>query len=90
MKSILKTLGIVLLVLVTQAMSSALLNTHAQTKPQRHCVWTYIEDAGQPNIGEDGNIDFSKGPNWKRVSDEGWELKGVKASTNTYIFERCE
>jgi hypothetical protein len=89
MKSILKILGIVLLVLVTQAMSS-LLNTHAQTKPQRHCVWTYIEDAGQPNIGEDGKIDFSKGPNWKRVSDEGWELKGVKASTNTYIFERCE
>jgi hypothetical protein len=47
--------------------------------------WSY-----QPNIGENGQVDFSKGPNWKKVSDDGWELKGVKANSNTYIFEKCE
>ena len=90
MKSALTIFGTVLAVLVTQSISSALLSTHAQAKPQRHCVWTYIQDQGQPNIGEDGQIDFSKGPNWKKVSDEGWELKGVKENNGTYIFERCE
>jgi hypothetical protein len=45
-------------------------------------------DQGEPNIGRDGNIDFSKGPNWKGVSDGGWELKAV--SQNNYVFEKCE
>jgi hypothetical protein len=90
MKTLLTTLAIVLLVLVTQSISSGLFSAHAQEKRQRHCVWTYIDDAGQPNIGEDGQIDFSKGPNWKKVSDEGWELKAIKPGSNTYIFERCE
>ncbi|HLH29767.1 MAG TPA: hypothetical protein VKY31_01100 [Terriglobia bacterium] len=90
MKSALNAAGIVLLVLATQWTSSALLTTHAQSKPSRHCVWTYIHDVGEPNIGEDGQVDFSKGPNWKRVSDEGWELKAVKTNGDSYIFEKCE
>jgi hypothetical protein len=90
MKSLLTVLGIVLLVLITQSISSSLSNAHAQERRLRHCVWTYINDVGQPNIGEDGQIDFSRGPNWKKVSEEGWELKAIKENSNTYIFERCE
>ena len=90
MRSALTALGIVLLVFAAQLISSALLTTHAQSKPARHCVWTYIHDAGEPNIGEDGQVDFSKGPNWKRVSDEGWELKAVKSNGDVYVFEKCE
>jgi hypothetical protein len=88
MKSVLITLALVLSILATQWISNGLLKAQAQTKPARHCVWTYIRDLGEPNIGEDGNVDFSKGSNWKRLSDEGWELKVVKQ--DNYIFERCE
>jgi hypothetical protein len=81
-------IAVALSVLAVESISRGPVETHAQTKPQRHCVWTHIMDQGEPNIGEDGNIDFAKGPNWKKVSDEGWELKVV--SENNYVFEKCE
>jgi len=80
--------AVALSVLAMESISRGPLETHAQTKTQRHCVWTHIVDQGEPNIGEDGNVDFSKGWNWKKVSDEGWELKVV--SGDNYVFEKCE
>jgi hypothetical protein len=57
-------------------------------QPQLRCVWTHILDMGEPNIGSDGNIDFSKASNWQQMSNAGWELKAV--SENNYVFEKCE
>ena len=87
-RSALTIIAVALTVLAVQAISTEPVQTHAQTKPQRHCVWTYINDQGEPHIGQDGNIDFTKGKNWNRVSEEGWELKVVKE--NNYVFEKCE
>ena len=87
-RSVLTIIAVALSVLAVQSISNGLSPAHAQTKPQRHCVWTHIIDQGEPNIGEDGNIDFTKGPNWKRVSEEGWELKVVEQ--HNYVFEKCE
>jgi hypothetical protein len=87
-RSALTIIALALWVLAFQSISKGLVQTHAQTKPPRHCVWTHINDQGEPNIGEDGNIDFTKGPNWKRVSEEGWELKAVEE--HNYVFEKCE
>ena len=87
-RSALTIITVALSVLAVQSISKGPVQTHTQTKPQRHCVWTYINDQGEPNIGQDGNIDFTKGGNWKRVSEEGWELKVVKE--NNYVFEKCE
>jgi hypothetical protein len=88
MRTVLTVIVLVLAILASHLILDAVSKAHAQTKPPHHCVWTYINDSGEPNIGEDGAIDFSKGPNWKKLSDEGWELKAVKE--NNYIFERCE
>jgi hypothetical protein len=87
-RSALRIIAVALSVLAVQSISKGPVQTYAQTKPQRHCVWTYIIDQGEPNIGQDGNIDFTKGRNWNRVSEEGWELKVVKE--NNYVFEKCE
>jgi hypothetical protein len=84
----LTTTAVALSVLAVQSISKGPEQTHAQTKSQRHCVWTYINDQGEPNIGQDGNIDFTKGKNWNRVSEEGWELKVVKE--DNYVFQKCE
>jgi hypothetical protein len=62
--------------------------TPAQANAQRRCVWTHIVDSGEPNVGSDGNVDFSRGANWQQVSGTGWELKVV--SENNYVFEKCE
>ena len=60
-----------------------------QIPSARGPVWTYVVDETRPNIGKDGNVDFGKGANWKKLSDEGWVLK-VAPSSNTYVFERCQ
>jgi len=59
-----------------------------QVNPQRRCVWTHIVDGGEPNVGSDGTVDFSKGWNWQQVSGSGWELKAIVE--NNYVFEKCE
>ena len=87
LRGVLTIIAIALSVLAVQSLSNGI-PAHAQTKPQRHCVWTHINDQGEPNIGQDGNVDFTKGPNWKRVSEEGWELKVVVE--HNYVFEKCE
>jgi hypothetical protein len=87
-KAVLSIIGVALTVIAVESIARARAETHAQTKPQLHCVWTHILDQGEPNIGENGNVDFSKGQNWKRLSDEGWVLKAV--SEHNYVFERCE
>jgi hypothetical protein len=51
-------------------------------------VWTYLTDQGRPNIGKNGQVDLYD-PDWKKVSDEGWQLK-VVAQGGSYVFERCE
>ena len=87
-RSMLTIIAIALVVLATESISNGLLRTNAQAKSERHCVWTYINDQGEPNIGQDGAVDFSKGPNWKKVSEAGWELKVVEQ--HNYVFEKCE
>lgn len=84
--TVLTMIAVGLWILVFLSLTNGL--THAQTPAQRHCVWTHINDQGEPNIGEDGDVDFSKGKNWQRVSDEGWELK--VANGDNYIFEKCD
>src|SRR2546428_6791284 len=86
-KGVLTIIAAALSVLAVESISRGPAETHAQTKPQKQCVWTHILDQGEPNIGEDGKIDFSKGPNWKKVSEGGWELKIV--SEYNYVFEKC-
>lgn len=87
-KVVLTIIAVALSVLAVGSISKGPAETHAQTKPQRQCVWTHIMDQGEPNIGSDGNVDFSKGSNWKKVSDGGWELKAT--AENNYVFEKCE
>jgi hypothetical protein len=87
-KVALTIIAVALSVLAVESMWTGPVETHARTKPQLHCVWTHIMDQGEPNVGSDGNIDFSKGPNWKKVSEEGWQLKAV--AENNYVFEKCE
>ena len=87
-KVVLTIIAAAMSVLAVEAISRGPVETHAQTKPQQHCVWTHIMDQGEPNIGGDGNVDFSKGPNWQKVSEEGWQLKAV--TDNNYLFEKCE
>jgi len=87
-QSVLTLIAVTLSVLAVQSVSNGLLPTRAQAKSQLRCVWTHINDQGEPNIGSDGNVDFTKGPNWKKVSDEGWTLKTVEQ--NNYVFEKCE
>jgi hypothetical protein len=50
-------------------------------KPQanpRRCAWMFIAASEQPTLGA----------NWQQMSREGWELKGLSASS--YVFEKCE
>ena len=64
---------------------------YAQTKET--CEWTYIQDAGLPNLGEDGKVDL-KDKSWKAMSDGGWHLKASvplqALGTVAYVFERCK
>ena len=87
-KAAVTIIALALSVLAVESILTGPAETHAQAKPQRRCVWTYISDQGSPNVGQDGNVDFSKGANWEKVSEGGWELKVV--SENNYVFERCE
>lgn len=77
-KSVLTVNGLLALPIpIVHSISAGFFSAHAQTKPQRRCVWTSIVDQGRPNIGEDG----------KQLSEEGWGLKA--GGSNTYFFERC-
>ena len=77
--------ALVALVLQVQSMN----HVSAQTgKASQHCVWTYITDQGRPNLGKNGIVDLQDA-DWKKVSDEGWQLK-VTGQNGTYVFERCE
>jgi hypothetical protein len=87
-KIVLTVIAAALSVLAVDSVLSGPTETHSQTKTQQHCVWTHIYDQGEPNVGSDGNVDFSKGSNWKTVSEGGWELK--VALDNNYVFEKCE
>jgi len=75
------------LVLQHQFMNPATVHAQAGRVPQ-HCVWTYITDQGRPNLGKNGAVDLFD-PNWKKVSDGGWQLKAY-AQGGSYLFERCE
>ena len=57
------------------------------TTPRQHCVWSYVHDSGEPNIGQNGVVE-AKDKDWQRMSDEGWQLK--TANGENYVFERCE
>ena len=88
-KRVLTIIALALTALAVQSLSNGLFPAHAQTKPARHCIWTYVNDEGHPNIGHDGTVEFNKGGLWKKMSDEGWELKAIDQQ-NDYIFEKCE
>ena len=88
-KTILTIIAVALTALVFERQSIS--HTSAQTqvnKPPLHCVWTYITDQGRPNLGKNGNVDLHD-PDWKKVSDEGWQLKAI-GQNGLYVFERCE
>jgi hypothetical protein len=86
-RRVLTVIAFALSVLAVQSISAGLLHTHAQVKAHRQCFWTIV-DMGHPDIGGDGKIEFNKVQNWKRLSEQGWELKAV--DRGHYIFERCE
>ncbi len=87
-KVTLSVIAAALSVLAVESVTRGPAEAHAQARAQRHCVWTHINDSGEPNVGDDGQIDFSKGWNWQKVSQDGWELKVV--SESNYVFEKCE
>jgi hypothetical protein len=43
---------------------------------------------GRPISGKDGKVDLERAQNWKKLSEDGWELKAF--DNNKYIFEKCE
>lgn len=59
------------------------------TEGLKRCDYTYIDDAGEPNIGKRGEIKYD-GP-WKAVVDGGWVLRSANTvgSTGVYVFEKC-
>ena len=67
--------ALVALVLQSQFMSHATAQVQVNKTPQ-HCVWTFITDLGRPNLGKNGSVDLHD-PDWKKVSDEGWQLKAI-------------
>ena len=82
---ILCTLLLMILVAQSQVVSST---TSVRAQAPKTCVWTYIEDNDKPELGKEGKIEL-KGK-WKKVSDEGWELKAaVKTGDSIYVFEKC-
>jgi hypothetical protein len=83
-------LSIIAVALIALVLEHQFLSAQAQTPkaPPQHCVWTYLTDQGRPNIGKNGQVDL-RDPDWKKVSDEGWQLK-LWAQNGTYVFERCE
>ena len=89
MKRLLTIIAVALSVLAIQSLSSRDFRVQAQSKNLRRCLWTYVHDTGRPNVGQDGTVEFNKNGVWKRMSDEGWELKAVNKESD-YIFERCE
>ena len=50
-------------------------NLHAKDTTAPKCDYTYIRDAGDPNIGEAGEIEYDK--EWKKVVKNGWKLKWI-------------
>jgi hypothetical protein len=87
-KVVLTIIAIALIALVLQHQFINPATAQAQASKAQHCVWTYIRDQGRPNLGENGRVDLHD-PDWKKVSDEGWQLKAV-AQGGSYLFERCE
>lgn len=53
------------------------------------CDYTYIDDAGEPNLGKRGEIKYNEA--WQGVLSSGWLLKTASTvgSTGVYIFEKC-
>jgi hypothetical protein len=88
LKRVLTVIALALWILVLTSVSRELSQTDAQSKVQRRCVWTYVSDEGAPNIGKDGKVDLERAQNWKKLSEDGWELKAF--DNNKYIFEKCE
>ena len=87
--TILTVIAFALIALVLENHLVMPLSVNAQAvKPAQHCVWTYLTDHGLPNLGKNGAVDLTD-PDWKRMSEEGWELK-VFAQNGTYVFERCQ
>jgi hypothetical protein len=88
-KTILTVIAVALVFIAVQLQSENHEAVQAQAaKPQAHCVWSYIQDQGRPNLGKDGLVDL-KDNSWKRASEEGWQLKAA-ANEGVYVFERCE
>ena len=53
----------------------------------KQCVWSYVNDFGFPNMGENGKIELSEV--WLKMSKDGWMLKAVNSHGDIYIFEKC-
>lgn len=87
LKLVLAVIAVALSVLAFQSVSAGWFKTHAQTRARRQCFWTIV-DMGHADIDGDGKIEFNKAQNWKRLSEEGWELKAV--DRGHYIFEKCD
>jgi hypothetical protein len=88
-KVILTVIALALVAVVIQRQFRNPERVQAQAgKAPQHCVWTYLTDQGRPNLGKNGIVDLHD-PDWKKVSDEGWQLKAV-GQNGLYMFERCE
>jgi len=51
------------------------------------CDYTYINDPREPDIGQNGNIEY--GEDWGKVLNGGWRLHLVGGKGYSYIFEKC-
>ena len=91
-KTMLTIIAACTLTLALESLTPPLPVAHAETESAPvQCVWTYITDNGAPSLGKDGNVKL-KGKNWKRLSEEGWNLKAALYTGGPflYMFEKCE
>ena len=56
------------------------------TTGQVKCDYTYVDDDGKPNIGENGEIKYDD--EWRKMIEGGWILK-VAVAEGVYVFEKC-
>lgn len=83
--------GLLLGIAVTHAYSVKGTSAEPQSAAdgQKRCDYTYVQDAGSPNIGKNGQIEYDE--SWKPVVEGGWTLKATVGggSNAMYIFEKC-
>jgi len=81
------TVGFVIAFVVAIAILGPFGKLHADPGLTK-CDYSYIKDAGFPEVGKNGNIEYDD--DWKKMVEGGWKLKSIgQNGVAVYIFERC-